>query len=219
MALAVFSLWVAIFTWPMLLAELRRGGVKDVTCSLHFWHGTGPNASEGGHQAAGVATWALIFYVSKYYELVDTWILVLKNSDGRYQPSLLQKYHHSGVVLMIWLGMLTQANGGIWGITLNASIHVLMYSYYAAATLGFKSPLAKVLTNMQMAQFVIGGMLQSSFLLYGYDECPASTPGMLLLLWLVLGYLVGLLLLFSRMHRKKYAATKVAGQKCKQKDQ
>ena len=48
------------------------------------------------------------------------------------------------------------------------------YVYYAAATLGYRSPLAKVLTNLQMLQFMLGITLSSCILFY--EECASATP-------------------------------------------
>lgn len=41
------------------------------------------------------------FYLSKYYEIFDTIIILLK---GR-RSSLLQTYHHSGAILTMWAGI------------------------------------------------------------------------------------------------------------------
>ena len=39
--------------------------------------------------------WANVFYISKYYEFIDSWILVLKGKT----PSTLQVYHHTGIAI------------------------------------------------------------------------------------------------------------------------
>jgi hypothetical protein len=37
-------------------------------------------------------TWVFHFYLSKYYEFVDTWIILLKDK----KPMFLQTFHHAG---------------------------------------------------------------------------------------------------------------------------
>ena len=49
----------------------------------------------------------------------------------------------------------------------------MMYVYYALATLGYRSPLAKILTNLQMLQFMIGITLSSC--IYFYEDCASAT--------------------------------------------
>jgi hypothetical protein len=68
----------------MLIAKLQTDGLQGLHCDRSFW------------KEDGFGIWATVFYVSKYYEFIDTWILVLKNSDGTKPPSFLQKYHHAG---------------------------------------------------------------------------------------------------------------------------
>ncbi|CAO3639509.1 unnamed protein product [Cunninghamella echinulata] len=45
--------------------------------------------------------WGYIFYLSKYYEVIDTMIILLK---GR-RSSLLQTYHHAGAMITMWSGI------------------------------------------------------------------------------------------------------------------
>ena len=42
-----------------------------------------------------LGSWIWHFYISKFYEFIDTWIILLKGD----KPMLLQTYHHAGVVL------------------------------------------------------------------------------------------------------------------------
>jgi GNS1/SUR4 family len=46
----------------------------------------------------GLGAWATAFYISKYYEFVDTWILIFKGKDA----SFLQVYHHAGIAFIFW---------------------------------------------------------------------------------------------------------------------
>jgi hypothetical protein len=101
----------------------------------------------------GLGFWVAHFYVSKYYEFVDTWIVLLK---GR-EPMLLQTYHHAGIVLLLW-GIVSAKTtaAGLVTTVLNSFIHSLMYTYYALSALGVSMPLKRYLTQAQLLQFFVG---------------------------------------------------------------
>jgi hypothetical protein len=70
----------------------------------------------------GYAYFSWLFYLSKFYEVVDTLIILAK---GR-KSSLLQTYHHTGVMFCMWAGVRHMSPPGIVGIFLNSAIHALM---------------------------------------------------------------------------------------------
>ena len=185
--LAVFSLWMALRSWPLFLGTWSRDGLREVHCSPAFW------SNEFGYLAK-------VFYASKFYEFADTWLLVLKNK----QPSFLQKYHHAGIVVTMWAGVATSSNWLVWPTVLNSAIHTAMYSYYAAATLGYKSPYAKYLTRAQMTQFVVGILGATSTYFFGCEAAQYSKRA----LFLMQCYAAGLLVLFGEMARAKYGGSK-----------
>jgi hypothetical protein len=196
-ALAAFSLWVAVYTWPILFRHLSApGGFKTLHCDRAVW-------SDEEH---GIATWAVIFYVSKFYEFIDTWVLVLKNSDGKHAPSFLQKFHHFGIAIAMYCAVATESNWVIWCLCLNATIHTMMYTYYFFVTLGYRSSLAKVLTNLQMLQFLTGIVMSSC--IYVYADCASATPASKASLLYIQVYAAYLIHLFREMAKKKYAAKK-----------
>jgi hypothetical protein len=65
--LALYSGITVFYTWPIVIEHLLEHGLYNTYCDPEktLWH-------------SGFGAWALIFYVSKYYEFLDTWILVLK---------------------------------------------------------------------------------------------------------------------------------------------
>lgn len=70
----------------------------------------------------GLAFWGWIFYVSKYYEVIDNIILVLKGK----RVTTLQTYHHAGALLCMWAGI-RYMSPPIWMFVLvNSGIHTLM---------------------------------------------------------------------------------------------
>lgn len=105
----------------------------------------------------GLKYYGFIFYLSKFYEVLDTVIILAK---GR-QSSLLQTYHHAGAMLSMWAGI-RFASPPIWiFVVFNSLIHTIMYCYYTLSTLKIPVPkvLKRALTTAQITQFVLGGSL------------------------------------------------------------
>ncbi len=72
----------------------------------------------------GLAFYGWLFYVSKFYEIFDTLIILAKGKKS----SFLQTYHHAGVMICMWAGIRYMAPP-IWMFVLaNSFIHVLMVS-------------------------------------------------------------------------------------------
>ena len=186
-ALAVFSLVVFLKATPLVLNEYSSRGWQSLHCRNAFWDD-------------GFRFWANIFYLSKFYEFVDTWILVLKSKT----PSFLQLYHHTGIAIAMYLGCKSEANWIIWPTVLNSFIHTLMYTYFTAATLGYRSPLAKILTTAQITQFVIG--IAMSCTCYFHEGC--INGDQLFSLAFTQVYCVGLIYLFYGLFKEKYKKSK-----------
>lgn len=94
-----------------------------------------------------------LFYISKYYEFFDTFLLYLNNKS----PIFLQKYHHIGAVLS-WHLMYVYKVDAIWSPSLlNSFVHTIMYSYYLGCLLKLKQVrfIKKYITSIQLCQFFI----------------------------------------------------------------
>lgn len=85
----------------------------------------GPSAYQMGRMwNEGLAYYGWIFYLSKFYEVLDTFIILSKGKQG----STLQTYHHAGAMLCMWAGM-RYMSPPIWIFVLvNSFIHVAMVS-------------------------------------------------------------------------------------------
>ncbi|KAI9488451.1 fatty acid elongase [Zychaea mexicana] len=141
--------------------------------------------------------WGYFFYLSKFYEFVDTFIILLK---GR-KPSLLQEYHHAGAIITMWAGIRYHTTAIWMFVTFNSFIHTAMYSYYAATTLGLHPPGKKYLTSLQIAQFLLGMTLAAAYL---FTPGCSELPGEKFTLKLNLSYLMPLTWLFFDFARKTY---------------
>ena len=78
----------------------------------------------------GLAFWGWLFYLSKFYEVVDSFILVFK---GR-KSSTLQIYHHAGAMAAMWAGI-RYMSPPIWMfVCVNSFIHTWMVSLLLSTT-------------------------------------------------------------------------------------
>ena len=150
--------------------------------------------------STGFGAWAFIFYISKYWEFVDTWILVLKGK----KPSFLQVYHHTGICFCMWVGTLSQSSWLITVVLLNSVIHTLMYTYFLIKTISPETQIksAKYLTKAQIGQFFTGIFYSFAILFLG-DTCNSQSSRFGLACLQVYGY--GLIALFVAFSKRKYA--------------
>lgn len=89
--------------------QLAPGGTPDNTDVGRLWN-------------EGLAYYGWLFYLSKFYEVVDTAIVLAKGKKS----SLLQTYHHAGAMLCMWAGI-RYMSPPIWMFALvNSGIHALM---------------------------------------------------------------------------------------------
>ncbi|KAH9827411.1 putative fatty acid elongation protein 4, partial [Teratosphaeria destructans] len=182
-------------TWPGWNNPNGAAGIADALCKLHGPRGLGDAATfnttiniwEVKNQAIrltprtlipdstdvgrlwneGLAFWGWIFYLSKFYEVVDTLIILAKGK----RSATLQTYHHAGAMICMWAGI-RYMSPPIWMfVFINSGIHGLMYIYFSLSALGYRvSPVLKrTLTSMQIAQFLFGASYAAAHLFIQYD--------------------------------------------------
>lgn len=163
----------------------------------------------------GLTYWAYLFYLSKYYEILDTVIILLKGRPS----SLLQSYHHSGAILCMWSGT-RYMSPPIWiFVVFNSFIHSLMYAYFTLSCVNIRLPkwFKQTLTTLQITQFVLGGSLALVHLFISYydfhhqkySSCISSSEEAIAV-YINVFYLTPLTLLFAAFYvdsYKKKAAT------------
>jgi len=107
--------------------------------------------SEGKLSEGRQVAWFYIFYLSKFYELLDTLIIVLKKN----KIIFLHIYHHIITIVLVFV-MMNQAVAVQWlAITANCMVHIPMYFYYAMSTLGYDIWWKKYITLFQITQFIV----------------------------------------------------------------
>ncbi|EAU34199.1 conserved hypothetical protein [Aspergillus terreus NIH2624] len=131
-----------------------------------------PDPSDVGRMwNQGLAYLGWIFYLSKFYEVLDTAIILAKGKKS----STLQTYHHAGAMMCMWAGIRYIAPP-IWIFTLvNSGIHAMMYTYYTLTAVHIRVPtvIKRSLTSMQITQFLVGTTMAASYL-FVYYTLPAS---------------------------------------------
>ncbi|KAI9726423.1 MAG: hypothetical protein M1828_001245 [Chrysothrix sp. TS-e1954] len=147
----------------------RREKWQSRNPSIHLGgDGLTPDTTDVGRiWNEGLAFWGWLFYLSKFYEVVDTAIILAK---GR-RSSTLQIYHHTGAIFSLWAGI-GYMSPPIWMfVMVNAGVHGLMYTYYTLVALGIRvnKSLKQALTVLQISQFVVGVSYASAHLFVSYD--------------------------------------------------
>lgn len=151
-----------------------------------------------------MAMWNILFYLSKYYELLDTVFLVLRKRP----LSVLHLYHHCVVLPVCWMGCWSQIFMGWITSFNNASVHVLMYFYYAMSAFGFRGIFSpNILTALQITQFVVDIMSSLGFIyVYFFTDIPCRGD---IYSWMIANT-TGLTFfyLFSKLYYDRYIASK-----------
>ncbi|KAM5475367.1 hypothetical protein MauCBS54593_001055 [Microsporum audouinii] len=142
--------------------QLTDSGLPDPTDVGRLWN-------------SGLGYFGFLFYLSKFYEVLDTAIILAKGK----RSSTLQTYHHAGAMMCMWAGIRYMASP-IWIFALfNSLIHAMMYTYYTLTALRVRVPvrIKRSLTTMQIVQFVVGTLLAAAHLFVSYSvPVPAARP-------------------------------------------
>ncbi|KAF9435952.1 hypothetical protein BGZ76_005173 [Entomortierella beljakovae] len=172
---------------PAVINNYRTHNLFDAYCDL-----------DGSLWDNALGYWGYIFYLSKFYEVIDTAIIIIK---GR-RSSLLQTYHHSGAMITMWSGI-RYRSAPIWVfVTFNSCVHTIMYCYYALTCVGIHPPGKKYLTTIQITQFLTG-----TFLAFVYAMLPGcvTSRGAQMAIWITLGYIFPLIYLFVDFAKRTYS--------------
>jgi len=116
----------------VLLAGLVTAGARLVAAGRGADLFCTPPARAGGVGDGRLATlryWLYLFYLSKFWELGDTFVLLAR----RKPLTLLHVWHHMSVMGETWAWLQFGMTLGAVGMAVNAGVHVLMYSYFGAS--------------------------------------------------------------------------------------
>lgn len=200
--LTIFSAIVAYHSWYIVLRHWYQYGFMSIYCDSSY------NNDSISLWDSGLGSWSIIFYISKYYEFLDTWILILKNK----KPSLLQIYHHTGIAFIMWIAIISHSSWLLFVVLFNSIIHTFMYLYFLIKTISPTTEIkvAKYLTTAQITQFFIGIICTFPLLVYHFPNnannnnavCISYSSRFALLCLHTYGF--GLIALFINFANRKY---------------
>ncbi len=142
-----------------------------------------------------------LFYLSKYYEYVDTWLIYLKGK----KPITLQTYHHVGAVIVWHLCYFYKSDSIFIATMFNSFVHTIMYWYYCETCMLEPRPyikyMKKYITSMQIIQLVLGSLLSCVY--YTVESGKSLWAHLIFQL-----YVIGLIILFTQFAYKTYITKK-----------
>jgi hypothetical protein len=144
--------------------------------------------------------WASIFYLSKYYELLDTVFVILRKK----QLTLLHVWHHFSVLYACWLATHERLMMGWISAFINCFVHILMYYYYSIQSFSRREIWwRKYITSIQIFQFITDLLFSLLFIyiqIFTEYECLGSWR-----VWMITNFIgITFLYLFIDLYRKEY---------------
>jgi hypothetical protein len=180
--LAIFSGYIFAMTAPQFYAQYIKYESFDIFL----------NESYQAEDWTAFAVFGWLFYLSKFYEFIDTFIVLVKGIFSGLltlggKPITLQIFHHLGAVTSMYVLVQAKVPGSMFILPNNFSLdfrnlqladpHVYVYLLYAfnpRVGLFFNSTRYRprwkmVMTLMQITQF-IGGLGIAHYILYNADS-------------------------------------------------
>lgn len=154
-----FNLRYPLAYWNLLLCVFSTCGmVRTVPHILHLlssksFEYTVCTAADIQYGNGGSGLWVGLFIYSKIPELCDTIFIVLRKR----QLIFLHWYHHVTVLLYCWHAYMTESSAGLYFVSMNYTVHAVMYGYYFLMALRIPPPVPPVLiTILQILQMLVG---------------------------------------------------------------
>jgi len=193
--LAIHNVFLSLFSLVMFL-----GMVIPVAVAI-FKHGflTAICDSENRIQVGTQVFMTWMFYVSKYYEFLDTVFIILKKKPLIF----LHVYHHAATVFFVWIVLDHNLTILYFDGSANCLVHVVMYYYYFVSGWKHQYPWwKKYITSMQIVQFMLDIIAHYSW--YYYHSFTPNCHGSLTALHFSNAIVLSFLLLFIKFYRDTY---------------
>jgi len=176
-----------------LFAAVHKGGWEVLVCDSNKYQ-----------QSGDLYFWYYIFFLSKFYEFIDTYILILRQKP----VTFLHSFHHFITAFLCWAGLSSELAVQWIIIVINGSVHVLMYYYYLAQTLGSDVWWKKHLTTAQITQFVIDLLFTSSWYYFNSvsnQKCSGSLTAIYFTHFVLGSFLILFINFFVQTYKKPTA--------------
>ncbi|KAK7197490.1 fatty acid elongase [Novymonas esmeraldas] len=209
LGLSLFSFAGAYYCLPQVYKSLF---VKDFTVRNYAEGGT---VTLHGSFYNGVCGWndnlfcdgpvgafVCFFILSKIPEMLDTAFLVFQKKPVIF----LHWYHHATVMLYCWHAYAVKISGGLVFASMNYGVHSVMYLYFFICACGYRKyvrPIAPVITFLQIAQMVVGMVVEAVTLYHMYISgkgCQSNTTNARVGLMMYMSYFG----LFSKLFYDNY---------------
>jgi hypothetical protein len=189
--LAIFSFVGAIRTAPHLFFMLKDFGFEYTVC----------RSALASYGSGATGFWVALFIFSKYAELFDTVLLVVRKR----KVGFLHWYHHCSVLLYCWHAYVWEMPTGIYFVVMNYSVHAIMYFYYFLAAVCSKPPKwALIVTIMQLSQMAVGIAITLSHVYILVYETVPRCDGHIPNLTAALGMYASYFILFAQFLSNRY---------------
>uniref|UniRef100_A0A8D2ASV7 Elongation of very long chain fatty acids protein 3 n=1 Tax=Sciurus vulgaris TaxID=55149 RepID=A0A8D2ASV7_SCIVU len=190
--LAIFSILGTVRTWSYMSTVLLKWGLQQTVCFKNYIEND------------LVRFWSCVFLLSKIIELGDTAFIILRK-----RPLIfIHWYHHSTVLLFTSFGYKNKVPSGGWFMTMNFSVHAIMYTYYTLKAAKVKCPsmLAMLITSLQILQMFMGAILGILTFLWRQEQGCYTTVGDSFWSFVLYG---SYFILFAHFFRQTYFRPKV----------
>ncbi|KAJ7536926.1 hypothetical protein O6H91_12G089100 [Diphasiastrum complanatum] len=108
----------------------------------------------GTRPAGRVFFWSYVYYLSKFYELFDTVILVLRKK----KLTFLHLFHHAALIIMCFCWLQFTQSLQVLTIITNAGVNAIKYLYLLFHSLGYSPSWKKRVTNCQILQSMLSSV-------------------------------------------------------------
>eukprot|EP00040_Diaphanoeca_grandis_P027365 m.155661 g.155661 ORF g.155661 m.155661 type:complete len:314 (+) comp30948_c0_seq1:168-1109(+) len=193
--LSTFSICGMLRTVPLMISTFQEHGFHYTACmDPKAWYLMGPSG-----------LWTTLFIFSKIPELGDTFFLVIQKK----KVIFLHWFHHVTVLLYCWHAFVLRSSTGFWFVTMNFTVHSIMYTYYLLSILGMRQAVrrvAPIITSMQLIQMFVGCFVTvysaRQYSNHGADACHVNPSNFKMGLGMYFSYLV----LFAKFFYNLYLA-------------
>lgn len=200
--LAIFSTLGAARSLPEFVYGIKEIGLHHSICDTSYLT-----------QNRITAFWAFAFIMSKAPELGDTLFIVLRKQN----LTFLHTAHHSITLVSSWFVYKDYVGISRWFITMNYSVHTVMYSYFALRAMNVKLPkaISMAITTAQVTQMIIGFYvsLYASTMYYKGQQCDITRNAAITSVVVYLFYFY----LFGKFFIDSYVVNKKTGRPIKEK--